>query len=60
MEEEVTEPGPQALELTALQGTRYEANGDLPGNPRLRDGTEDATSPAGEPAVLQCPSQRCG
>ncbi|XP_053279071.1 calcium-binding protein 8 [Pleuronectes platessa] len=59
MEEEVTEPDPQALEHAAPPpGTHSEVNGDLPGNPCLRDGSEDVMeSPVREPVVLQYPAQ---
>ena len=67
MEEEVTEPGPQAPEPAGPPpGTHSEVNGDLPGNPCLRDGTEDVMeSPVREPVVLQYPAeykpgQQCG
>ena len=72
MEEEVTEPDPQAAEPSGvlppppLPGTHSEVNGDLPGNPYLRDGAADVTeSPVREPVVLQYPaeydhSHRCG
>ncbi|XP_034404504.1 calcium-binding protein 8-like [Cyclopterus lumpus] len=67
MEEEVTEPDPQTADPTGgppSPGTHSEVNGDLPGNPYLRDGTEDVTeSPAREPFVLQDPaeySHQCG
>ncbi|TNN56555.1 Calcium-binding protein 8 [Liparis tanakae] len=65
MEEEVTEPEPRAADPTGgSPGTHSEVNGDLPGNPYLRDGTEDVTeSPVREPVVLQDPaeySHQCG
>ena len=66
MEEEVTEPDPQTVEPSGSQppGTHSEVNGDLPGNPYLRDGTEDIMeSPAREPDVLQYPAEyspQCG
>lgn len=65
MEEEVTEPEPRAADPTGEPpGTHSEVNGDLPGNPYLRDGTEDVTeSPVREPVVLQDPaeySHQCG
>lgn len=68
MEEEVTEPDPQMVEPSSLPppGTHSEVNGDLPGNPYVRDGTEDVMeSPAREPVVLQYPteydpSHQCG
>lgn len=72
MEEEVTEPDPQTVEPATGKpppsppGTHSEVNGDLPGNPYLRDGTEDVMeSPAREPVVLQYPaeysqSHQCG
>lgn len=56
MEEEVTEPDPQTVEPTGMlpPGTHSEVNGDLPGNPYLRDGVVDMMeSPAREPVVLQ-------
>lgn len=57
-EEEVSEPQTGA--------PHPEVNGDLPGNPYLRDGALDAAgSPAREPAPPQCPpefspSHQCG
>lgn len=69
MEEEVTEPDPQTQEPPGMPlppGTHSEVNGDLPGNPYLRDGTVDVMeSPAREPVVLQYPteydhSHQCG
>ncbi|XP_068441798.1 calcium-binding protein 8 isoform X1 [Clinocottus analis] len=73
MEEEVTEPDPRAADPTGgpsppppppSPGTHSEVNGDLPGNPYLRDGTEDVVeSPVREPVVLQDPagySLQCG
>ncbi|XP_045928803.1 calcium-binding protein 8-like [Micropterus dolomieu] len=61
MEEEVTEPDPQTVELTGMPlppGTHSEVNGDLPGNPYLRDEMEDVMeSPAREPVVLQYPAE---
>lgn len=71
MEEEVTEPDPQASEPAGMPppvGTHAEVNGDLPGNPYLREVVVvDVTeSPAREPVVLQDAaeysqqSQRCG
>ncbi|KAF3693306.1 Calcium-binding protein 8 [Channa argus] len=60
MEEEVTEPDPQAVELTSTPpvGTHSEVNGDLPGNPYLSAGTVDVMeSPAREPVVLQYPAE---
>ncbi|KAM6932939.1 E3 ubiquitin-protein ligase TRIM21-like [Xenentodon cancila] len=68
MEEEVTEPDTRALEPPGMlrPGTHSEVNGDLPGNPYLRDGAVDEMeSPAREPEVLQYPaecnqSQQCG
>jgi len=64
MEEEVTEPDPQAVEPLGMP--QSEVNGDLPGNPYLRDGTVDVMeSPVREPVVLQYPteydlSHQCG
>lgn len=64
MEEEVTEPDPRTVAPLPSPGTHSEVNGDLPGNPYLRDGTEDAMeSPATEPLVLQDPAaytHHCG
>lgn len=69
MEEEVTEPDPQMVEPSSMPSpeTHAEVNGDLPGNPYLRDdGTVDVVeSPAREPVVLQYPteynlSHQCG
>ncbi|XP_075956530.1 calcium-binding protein 8-like [Anarhichas minor] len=68
MEEEVTEPDPRAADPTGVPpsspGTHSEVNGDLPGNPYLRDGMADAMeSPARYPFVLQDPaaySHHCG
>lgn len=69
MEEEVTEPDPQTAEPSGAPpppGTHSEVNGDLPGNPYLRDGTDDVMeSPVREPVVLQYPaeynhSDQCG
>lgn len=61
MEEEVTEPDPQAVEPAGTPpppGTHSEVNGDLPGNPYLRDGAADVMeSPAREPVVLQYPAE---
>lgn len=67
MEEEVTEPDPQTVEPTGmppppppLPGTHSEVNGDLPGNPYLRDGAvvvDVMESPAREPVVLQDPAE---
>ncbi|KAF3847349.1 hypothetical protein F7725_020377 [Dissostichus mawsoni] len=58
MEEGVTEPEPQAVELTGMPpGTPSEVNGDLPGNPYLRDGAGVMESPVREPAVLQYPAE---
>lgn len=60
MEEEVTEPDPQTVEPTGLlpPGTPSEVNGDLPGNPYLRDGAVDVMeSPVREPVVLQYPAE---
>ncbi|KAM6988530.1 calcium-binding protein 8 isoform 1-T1 [Tautogolabrus adspersus] len=60
MEEEVTEPDPQMVEPTGIQppGMHFEVNGDLPGNPCLRDGTEEVMeSPTREPDVLQYPAE---
>lgn len=60
MEEEVTEPSPQAVELTDVPPlwTNSEVNGDLPGNPYLRDGTvEVMESPERQPAALQYPAE---
>ncbi|KAK5601153.1 hypothetical protein CRENBAI_003541, partial [Crenichthys baileyi] len=52
MDEEVTEPDPQT------DMPQSEINGDLPGNPYLRDGTLDVVeSPAREPLELQYPSE---
>lgn len=64
MEEEVTEPDPQTAEPSGM--LRSEVNGDLPGNPCLREGTVDVMeSPTREPVVLQFPTeyghgQECG
>lgn len=74
MEEEVTEPDPQTVEPSGMPPpppppppeTHSEVNGDLPGNPYLRDGTVDVMeSPAREPVVLQyspqySDSHQCG
>lgn len=71
MEEEVTEPDPQASAPAGMPppaGTHAEVNGDLPGNPYLRDVVvvDVTASPAREPIVLQDAaeysqqSQRCG
>ncbi|KAM3616904.1 uncharacterized protein V6R79_025787 [Siganus canaliculatus] len=70
MEEEVTEPDPQTAEPTGMlpSGTHSEVNGDLPGNPYLRDGVlllDVMESPAREADVLQdpaeySPSRQCG
>lgn len=60
MEEEVTEPDPQIVEPTGMAppGTHSEVNGDLPGNPYLRDGMLDVMeSPVREPVVLQDPAE---
>ncbi|KAG7217589.1 hypothetical protein INR49_021275, partial [Caranx melampygus] len=67
MEEEVTEPDPQTAESSPQTvepsgmlppGTHSEVNGDLPGNPYLRDGTVDVMeSPVREPVVLQYPAE---
>ncbi len=60
MEEEVTEPDPQTVEPTGMPppGTHSEVNGDLPGNPYLRDGMVDVMeSPAREAVVLQYPAE---
>lgn len=56
MEEEVTEPDLQTVEPTGMLApqTQSEVNGDLPGNPYLRDREVDLIeSPAREPVVLQ-------
>lgn len=68
MEEEVTDPDAQTVDPTGMPTPRTwaEINGDLPGNPYLRDViVEVMDSPAREPDVLQCPaeysqSHQCG
>ncbi|KAM9853703.1 calcium-binding protein 8-like [Aulostomus maculatus] len=61
MEEEVAEPDAQTAEPTGSLPLGTEVNGDLPGNPYLRDGTLDVMeSPVREPVVLQYPAQECG
>lgn len=71
MEEEVTEPDPQASVPAGMPppvGAHAEVNGDLPGNPYLRDVVvvDVTASPVREPIVLQDAgeysqqSQRCG
>ncbi|KAM7398917.1 hypothetical protein PAMP_018221 [Pampus punctatissimus] len=60
MEEEVTEPDAQTVEPAGVlpPGTPSEVNGDLPGNPYLRDGTVDIMeSPVREAVVLQYPAE---
>lgn len=53
MEEEVTEPDPQPTSMLPLV-IHSEVNGDLPGNPYLRDGEVDMKeSPTREPVMLQ-------